>query len=68
MRCHQACPRSASNAAISAIVAANDIWNPACTRLSGAITSTISPASAIERMVSAGRSSSTATSTVAVIT
>ena len=50
------------------MVAAKDIWNPAWVRLSGAITSTISAASAIERMVSAGRSISTATNTVAVIT
>ena len=50
------------------MVAAKDIWNPACIRLSGAAASTISAASATERIVSAGRSSSTATSTVAVIT
>ena len=68
MCCHQPRPRSPSKAAISAIVAAKDIWNPGCIRLSGAITSTISAASATERSVSAGRSSSTATSTVAVMT
>ena len=67
VRCHQARVRSPSNAATSAMVAAKDIWKPACIRLSGATTSTISAASATERRVIAGRSSSTATRTVAVM-
>ncbi len=66
--CHQARPRNPSNAAMSATVAAKDIWNPGCIRLSGVSSKTISPASATARSVSAGRSSTMATSTVAVIT
>ena len=65
---HQARPRSPSKAATRAIVAAKDIWKPGLHQALRRHASTISAASATARMVSAGRSSSTATSTVAVIT
>ncbi len=61
----QGIPRS--YAAISASVAANDIWKLGCTTASGTSSITANAATAMVRMVSVARSTITPTSTTAAM-
>ena len=65
--CHQPCRLSAPYTAISAVVAAKDIWKPGPIRLTGRQRRTIKAASATLRSVSAGRSTRTAPKIVAAM-